>query len=166
MYVNVSQLGSMGITPLAVPVAATVFKRIFGRAPTTGPAWNRLQPIRVGQSWEPNMVAVDQKAVDWINPSWRNDLVRGVAGSVIWRNAPPGAFQEARRRLVQQITPPAPTIPGAVPAIPGMPAVAAVMPAPPAGISELIRSPVVLIGLGLVGFMVMRTMMKPATARR
>lgn len=158
MYVNVSQLGSMSITPLAVPVATTVFKKLFGRGPTLGPAWNRLQPIRVGESWEPNKVAVDQKAVDWINPSWRNDLVRGSAGSVIWKNAPPGAFQEARRRLV-------PARPG-MPAVPGVPAVAAGMPAPPVGVSELLRSPVVLIGLGLAGFMVMQTMMRPATARR
>lgn len=54
----------------------------------------------------------------------------------------------------------------AVTAPPGMPAVAAVMPAPPVGVSELLRSPVVLIGLGLVGFMVMKTIMRPATARR
>lgn len=162
MYVNFSQLGRLGITPLAVPVATFAFKKLFGRAPTTGPAWNRLQPICVGESWEPNMVAVDQKAVDWINASWENDLRVGSADSVIWKNAPPGAFQKVRRRLIQAVTPPAPT----VPARPGMPAVAAVMPAPPVGVSELLSSPVVLIGLGLVGFMVMRTMMQPTPARR
>jgi len=74
----------------------------------TGPVWDRLQPIKIGQSWEPNLVPVDQKAVDWINVSWLNDIKKGSPTSVIWENAPGGAaraFAMARGRWLQANAP-------------------------------------------------------------
>jgi len=106
MYVR--SLSGLGfVDPLTAATAAGTVTSwvsdIFGKKEQKkGPAWNRLQAIRVGESWEPNMVAVDQKAVNWINPSWLNDLQRGVAGSVIWQNAPSGSFERARQIYLSQ----------------------------------------------------------------
>lgn len=186
----------LGIAPAAIPVAASVakntlsfIKRLFGPKPLV---WG-LKPeefkdrhnvrkwfrglwysgywVRDGASEIPSGMTTQDYYVGRFNrgPMWgdseeilakfRKDavpleslrLTSIPAGMVIPSTISPQALERVLPRSVTQA------------AAPG----AAVMRAAPAvGVSELLRSPVVLIGLGLVGFMVMQTMMRPAPARR
>jgi len=220
VYVNVRQLGGLGIPPLAVPVATAVLKnlnifKMFGgklvygikesefEARHSDPHWFRALWFHgywneSGAAEIPRGLSVQDYWIQRFNQHpWTASAAslsrlksRGVPlSSLRLSSVPEGlldrkfegrtvtlsgenlyalknyvlpsgyTYDAATNRIV-------PPTAAAVPALPGAPAVAAVLPAPPVGFSELIRSPVVLIGLGLVGFMVMRTIMQPAPSRR
>lgn len=74
---------------------------------------------------------------------------------------PSGVSQGALKRVLPQ-----PVIQRLAPAAAVMRAAPVTPEAATAGVSELLRSPVVLTGLGLAGFMLMQTMMRSAPTRR
>ena len=73
---------------------------IFGGGQKTGPMWNRLDKIRVGEAETQGGAAVDEKYAKLINWDWERDIfyTQTPTHSRVWGPMAPGTFELVLRR--------------------------------------------------------------------
>ena len=143
--------GVKGAVSAVVPGGAAVVgaaESLFRGKQEPGSYWNRLAPIQVGQVMNPGSPPVDAKYAPKINAAWQHDLTQGTPRPLLWDNAPRGAWEQAQQAIMKPYVAP-PRVP-LIQVPPGLIQTQVSPEAARAGAMEMMQSPVVLIGIGLL----------------